>query len=281
LRRDIRDTATCIYLLLEFQSRPDAHMALRMMGYAALLLQEHARTIPLGAKLPPVLAVVLYNGRSAWRAPLALQEMADICPSGLRTHQPQLRYLLLDQAHQACSGPIHAGNPVALLFRLEQSRHPTDIAKILADLARCTHPARDASLRRAFVEWLRNSLLPGRFPDLKISVIDDLEEFRNMLADTVKDWTRQWKQEGMQAGRREGKHTATRTLLTRLLTRRYGPVPAAISRRIAQAPLQDLERWSLTLLDAPDIGSVFADTQPGHAKEKAAEAALPPGTPAS
>lgn len=285
LRRHPQDTAASIHLLLEFQSRPDPHMALRMMSYVSLLLQAHARTSARGGRLPPVLAMVLYNGKPAWRAQTEYRYLAGACPPDLQAYQPQLRYLLLDQVQQPCNGAAHLDNPVALLFQLEQSRHPTDITRILADLARCTRSPGDASLRRAFVEWLRNSLLPGRFPSLKLSAIDDLEEFRNMLADTVKDWTRQWKREGMQEGRREGrkegKHYATQTLLTRQLACRYGAVPAAISRRIAQASLQDLERWSLTLLDAPDIGSVFANAQSVREKEKAAEAALPPGTPAS
>lgn len=71
------------------------------------------------------------------------------------------------------------------------------------------------------------------------------------------------------------------TLLTRQLACRFGPVPTAIGQRIAQASLQDLERWSLALLEAPDIGSVFANTQFAREKEKAAEAALPSGTSAS
>ncbi|SOE52536.1 Rpn family recombination-promoting nuclease/putative transposase [Orrella dioscoreae] len=305
LRRHPQNATANIHLLLEFQSRPDPHMALRMMSYVSLLLQAHARTSTQNGRLPPVLAVVLYNGQRAWRARTEYRDLADACPPDLQAYQPQLRYLLLDPLQLACTGAAYIDNPVALLFQLEQSRHPNEMTNILADLARCTRSPGDASLRRAFVEWLRNALLPGRFPSLKLSTIDDLEEFRDMLADTVKDWTRQWKREGMQegrregkrlgmlegrregrkegrqAGRQEGKHDATRTLLTRQLTCRFGPVPAAIGQRIARASLQDLEQWSLALLDAPDIGSVFAHTRFALEKEKAAEAALPAGTPAS
>lgn len=57
------------------------------------------------------------------------------------------------------------------------------------------------------------------------------------------------------------------------------------SDRVWRIPLrrhpQDLEQWSLALLDAPDIGSVFAHTRFALEKEKAAEAALPAGKPAS
>ena len=59
-----------IYLLLEFQSRVDQHMAVRIMAYVALLYQGLIRTgqlTPAGT-LPPVVPVVSYNGQGPWTA---------------------------------------------------------------------------------------------------------------------------------------------------------------------------------------------------------------------
>lgn len=274
-----KDDDAAVHLLLEFQSRPDRHMALRMMAYVSLLQQEHARATPRSNRLPPVLAIVLYNGQPAWRMPTTLQTA--YCPPSLHACQPQLRYLLLDQARLVETGQLPGGNPVSLLFRLEQCRHPADIAPLLNDLVHCTTAPSEDSLRRAFVEWLRNSLLPTRFPDLKISTITELEEFRDMLADTVKVWTRQWKREGMREGRLAGKRDATRSLLTRQLICRYGPVPAAVAQRIAQASQEDLEHWSLTLLTAPSLDGVFTRPPRPATKEKGGQGRLPPDTPAA
>lgn len=59
-----------VYLLLEFQSTVDWHMAVRIMAYVALMYQDLIRTKRVGTreKLPPVLPVVLYNGNSRWKA---------------------------------------------------------------------------------------------------------------------------------------------------------------------------------------------------------------------
>jgi predicted transposase YdaD len=56
-----------IYLLLEFQSRSDRWMALRMQVYVGLLCQDLVKQRKLGrsGKLPPVLPIVLYNGAGA------------------------------------------------------------------------------------------------------------------------------------------------------------------------------------------------------------------------
>ncbi len=60
-----------LYLLLEFQSTPDWWMAVRAQVYEGLLWQhiiaEHR--LRLGAPLPPVLLMVLYNGARPWTAP--------------------------------------------------------------------------------------------------------------------------------------------------------------------------------------------------------------------
>jgi predicted transposase/invertase (TIGR01784 family) len=55
-----------LYLLIEFQSTADPWMAVRMMTYLGLLYQDLIRrgdVLP-GRRLPPVLPIVLYNGKA-------------------------------------------------------------------------------------------------------------------------------------------------------------------------------------------------------------------------
>ena len=66
----------CVYLLIEFQSSVDPFMAVRVLAYLGLLYQDIIRTGGLTAErlLPPVLPVVLYNGRPRWNAPEEVAE---------------------------------------------------------------------------------------------------------------------------------------------------------------------------------------------------------------
>ena len=59
-----------LYLLLEFQSSVDPYMAVRVLTYLGLLYQDliHQKTVTAGQKLPPVLPIVLYNGKPRWGA---------------------------------------------------------------------------------------------------------------------------------------------------------------------------------------------------------------------
>jgi len=60
-------------------------------------------------------------------------------------------------------------------------------------------------------------------------------------------------EQGLQQGRREGEATVVR----RLLTRRFGPLPAWVEARLAQASLQDLEQWADRILEAQQLEAVF------------------------
>ncbi len=59
-----------LYLLIEFQSKTDPWMAVRIMTYVGLLYQDliRAKQVLPGKKLPPVLPIVLYNGDAKWTA---------------------------------------------------------------------------------------------------------------------------------------------------------------------------------------------------------------------
>ncbi|MBF0584260.1 MAG: DUF4351 domain-containing protein [Magnetococcales bacterium] len=60
-------------------------------------------------------------------------------------------------------------------------------------------------------------------------------------------------------GEKKGRQEEAASMLTRQLQRRFGNLPAWASEKIANADLSTLEEWSLRILDATTIESVFAD----------------------
>ena len=69
-RLRFKDRWLYLYILLEFQSSVDTYMAVRVLTYLGLLYQDliHQKIVSGGQKLPPVLPIVLYNGKPRWRA---------------------------------------------------------------------------------------------------------------------------------------------------------------------------------------------------------------------
>ena len=93
-----------LLLLLEFQSRDDPDMALRILGYVVELYRdlEAQGVVRPGTRRPPVLPVVVHNGASPWRAPVEVAELIALpeVPSQVRrdlaTLQPSQRLHVVD-----------------------------------------------------------------------------------------------------------------------------------------------------------------------------------------
>ena len=90
-----------LYLLLEFQSRPDKWMALRVLVYVGLLYQHLIKEGQLNddSSLPPVFPLVLYNGDQPWHYAQDLQSLMALPPhSPLCKWQAQIYFYLLDES---------------------------------------------------------------------------------------------------------------------------------------------------------------------------------------
>jgi hypothetical protein len=265
-------------MLLEFQSRSDEWMALRMHVYVGLLLQDLQRQKQLSpqGKLPPVLPIVLYNGEQPWNAAVELAELLAGAPEALQPFQPAQRYLLIAEEAYKPEFLDSKTNLVAALFRLEHSREPEDMERVLLSLSEWLAEAKDASLRHdfsRFASWqLRRKVRDSTIPETA-----DLLEIRSMLEERRVDWWEQWKLEGMVEGRLEGLHdgrleglaegkregmleglregrregilVGEARLLEQLLEKRFGSLPLWAEARLAKAVEQELVRWGERLLD--------------------------------
>ena len=223
-----------LYVLLEFQSGVHPFMAARLSTYLDLLYQDLIRSRQLGGRrgqrrLPPVVPIVLYNGRRRWTAPTELADLIEPGPSGLDAYRPQLRYLLIDEGAYRDAELATMRNLAAALFRLENSRDPEPVRAVLIALAAWLNAPEQCELRHSFVVWLREAFLKTRLPATPFPELNDLEEIRIMLSERVLDWTVQWKQQGLQEGRQQGRQEGLqeglqgeRRLLVRQIRRRFG-----------------------------------------------------------
>jgi predicted transposase/invertase (TIGR01784 family) len=259
-----RDHLLYVYLLMEFQSKVDPWMALRMTVYLGLLYQDliKRQEISGSGKLPPVLPLVLYNGNALWGAAQEVSELVEEIPGGLERYRPRLRYCLLDEMRMADSELESLRNVAAALFRLEKSRGPDDIQRIVTTLLEWLRGPEFAELRRSFARYLRKSLLPARMSGIEIPEVTELEEVKSMLADRVTEWTQQWKQEGLEEGLQKGQENAleqARGVLLEDLERRFGSLPEIIRKRIeAIASIREMTELSLRAGAAPSLATLAA-----------------------
>ena len=137
-----RDRRGFVLVTVEFQSRVDRTMAVRVLEYSTRLYQELLRNKELrraaraesdskdrkGRRrrvkpdpLPPILPIVLHHGTKRW---WAREDVAGVCaPAGedLASYQPAQRYFVLDVS--AYTDPLPEGsNLMAALIRVAHCR---------------------------------------------------------------------------------------------------------------------------------------------------------------
>ena len=208
---------TWLYLLvmLEFQSTVDPYMAVRILVYTGLLYQDLIRRDALGPD-GRLLPVVLYNGRPRWTAPVEMADLIAPAKEALAGFQPSQRYFLLDEGRWG-EDHLPRRNLVSALVALENSGSAESLSQALAALSDWLRSPEDDELRRAFVGWVRQVVLPGgRFDKAALPVVRVLEGGGAMLAERVKEWTEEWLQEGLERGRAE-----ERALLCRQAARKF------------------------------------------------------------
>ena len=248
-----------LLLLLEFQSGVDRTMAVRMLAYTALLyqrviadggLQEH------GA-LPPVLPVVLYNGRRRWTAPLEMTALIAAGDGVLAPYQPSQRYYVLDGV-RVPDADLPADNLVSALIGLEKTRDAPGLDEALLALKDLLRAAGDEHLTQAFMAWFRSELrAAGRLPPGGGDALAQLQETQTMLRETVREWTREWLEQGIAKGIEQGRDEE-RALLCRQAARKFDAA-AAEGLAAALAGVSDPARlgrvgdWIIECATASDL----------------------------
>ena len=200
----LRDRWLYLLVLLEFQSTVERYMALRLLTYIGLLYQDLIRRGDLGpgGELPPVLPVVLYNGRPPWTAARELRQTMAPVGEALARYQPAQRYFLLDVGRWA-EDDLPRCNLVSALVRVERSRPDEDMERAVGVLIERVRG--DRELERAVAAWIGQVLIPRHSGAKAPSPGTNLEEIRTMLAERVQEWYAEARKKGLRDGLREGR----------------------------------------------------------------------------
>ena len=223
-----------VLVLMEFQSRVDRSMALRVLTYTGLAWEGLLRwregsggKEPPGAPLPPVIPFVVNNGHPLWTAPPDVSELIVPTAGELARLQPSNRYVLLDM-QRAKTGSMPEDNAVGLQVALEQAMLAEKLP-ILRRLETALAGAGHAELRQAFAAWLRRSYEEdyGVFADGdevlrreldRIENAGEVEAMGSLAAERWKELNRKKEAQILAQGRAEG----LEFVLERLAARRFG-----------------------------------------------------------
>lgn len=260
-RRKDGDDPVYIYILMEFQSRPDPTMPVRLMAYMGLFYQALLASQPKSErrKLPLVIPIVLNTGKQPWGEQRDLGLLIEDLDPSAEIYRPRLRYHVIDEAAYPREKLEKLKSPVADLFRLETSKGWREVHASVRRLKK-TLPPSEAGLRAAFGGWLGDVILPRLGLPKKIaSVKRTLEEVETMLAENIDRWNREIKEEGRQEGREEGRMEERALMVLRLLRLKFGPLAPQTEDRVRSADANRLLEWGDRVLTAESLQDVFKD----------------------
>ncbi len=266
-----RDSWMYLYLLLEFQSTIDPWMAVRILAYTALLWQDLIKsgTVRDGESLPPVLPIVIYNGRKPWTAAQDVAELLSPIRGPLSRYQPRQSYFLLDEG-RVPEDLLHTGGLAAQLVRLERADSLEALRPIVRELVAQLQNAKYRHLRRMLSVWLGRVVFKRAGITTDVPEFHDLQEIDAMLEERAAQWKEEYIRQGILIGEARGRTEGeawgeARGLglaLRDVLEFRFGRLPVSVSSRIAE--LSDavvLRKLTLSAYQADSL-QAFVDQLP-------------------
>ncbi|MBF0136407.1 MAG: Rpn family recombination-promoting nuclease/putative transposase [Magnetococcales bacterium] len=270
-----------LLVLLEFQSKSDQWMVLRVVVYMCLLWLQllHEKRIPAQGPLPPLFPVVLYNGDTPWLTPVSLRDLIGLPnDSPLWKYQPDAKFFLIDENRFPIEDLQQRDSLSALVFLVEQCRSPDDLPTLTETIIKWLefHPE-FAELRQSLATMILNAMnvLSG---DTSLSTDHpiDLLKVPTMLQTRMEAWRdaklKEYTQfgwmdgvqigelRGLHEGEKKGRQKERASALLRILNRRFPNLPAWVEPKILAADLQTLDVWMDRALDTDSLQCVFDDT---------------------
>lgn len=251
-----------VYCVVEHKRTPDARVLLQVLRYMTLQYSRLAKSHP--GRLPPVFALLVYNGDAPWKGPRRFSDLVDV-EGTLRRHVLDFEPLLLDvgevpgaklSRHRLLRGGLLALKAAAERDAGKRGGLVREAVELLAD---------DDSTLRVFLRYLEG--VAGRpVLDEVLAAVRDVAPEKEAQVQTIADYYRsqgarkglaKGLAKGLEKGLAQGREEGLRRAVLSVLTRRFKKVPARVKASLEAADEVALQRWLEAALDARTLEAVF------------------------
>ena len=264
-----------IFVLVEHKSSPDPDVGLQLLVYMVRIWEWWLRHAGAGAddgrrRLPLIMPLVVYHGRSEWQVPLSFADALDFDDEALRPHVLDFRYSLadlgrIDDAVLSRQKALRIG-----LLILKHGDGNGDLRTKLLTLGRAAAALSvdDLITLVRYIVAEPNEIPPGLLREVLGEILPGQEERVMSIA------SEQWMAEGIQIGRvqgkaegraegraegkAEGRAEGKAEILLRQLRRRFGTLPEITVQHVLKATDDDLNLWADRIFDASNLEAIFA-----------------------
>ena len=211
-----------------------------------------------------IIPIVMYHGATPWPEPMTFDALLAVPPSMRPTVEPHLvrfAYVLHDLS-KISDDELHRGAQLTALAKLvtlllKHGRTRADLLQILGrwvDVMR--EVARAANGLDALARVVRYILEVNEH--VRPEALQALLE--SEIGPEAKDTIVTAAQRYIEQGRREGRQEGESAVLLRLVRQRFGDaVDDHVERRIATAPIEQLDTWTARILSAATLTELLAD----------------------
>jgi len=208
-----------IFILIEFQSRVERFMVLRILYYLISFYMDYLASNRGVKMLPAIFPIVLYNGEGKWTAPVRLADL-------IEDHQRLGRFAINFEYFKIAENEftkeelLQIRNIVSTLF-LAESNYDIDLLK--EEFLKLFDKESDKQAVSLFLNWLLQLSEHGRIDKVDYQSLEriykDKEEVREMLITAIEKQKQEFYKKGLVDGMEQGIEKSKITIAKKMLHR--------------------------------------------------------------
>ena len=177
------------YVLLEFQSKVDFQMPMRLLFYMTEVWRDILKNTDKNTrkrksfKLPAIIPIVLYNGKNKWTAKMNFKEIL----SGYELFEDNIldfNYMLFDINRYDDDELINMSNLVSAIFLLDQEMNEEELIRRLRKIIYVLKKISPEQFS-VFKQWLKNIVKPRLKEEMQKQVDDVLNKSNQEEVDVM------------------------------------------------------------------------------------------------
>ena len=185
----IDDKEVIFYVLLEFQSKVDFQMPMRLLFYMTEVWRDILKNTDKNQrkrkafKLPAIIPIVLYNGKNKWTANMNFKEML----SGYELFEDNIvnfKYMLFDINRYDDEELLNMSNLVSAIFLLDQEMNEEELIRRLRKIIYVLKKISPEQFS-VFKQWLKNIVKPRLREEMQEEVDDVLNKSNQEEVDVM------------------------------------------------------------------------------------------------
>lgn len=211
------------YILMEFQSSVDYRMPYRLLLYQVEIWRYLLENRPEGManrksfQLPPIVPIVLYNGKAKWTAKRQFRQLLSH-EDRFGSELLNFEYILIDVARYTEKDLLTVASTIGAVFFLDQAE---DQAQLIERLHKLLHVMQQLPIenQQKLMTWMKN-MLRENLPEHKQEPIlhnwlESMEGDEQVmgLSKVLGHIIQKERQEGLQEGLQKGKELVTKEMI--------------------------------------------------------------------